>query len=111
MEFPQGEALDVRIGNVEPDIVDAFIEPEVLERREFHGAAIVRAEIKFMPSLSMWIDKKRGGPPSERPTGVRVVGDSEGIRPLGPELEDEAPARLGMHFYQKAVLRRASVRH
>src|SRR2546430_3097917 len=47
VELAEGEALDVRIGNVQADVVDAFVEPKVLERREFHGAVIVAREIKL----------------------------------------------------------------
>src|SRR5712691_12659 len=62
VELPEGEALDIRIGNVQADVVDAFVEPKVLERREFHGAAIVTAKIKLWSFVCMLKDKKRDGP-------------------------------------------------
>src|SRR5205823_7853462 len=80
VELSQGEALDVGIGNVQADIVDAFVEPEVFERREFHAAAKVARRNQVYGSFpSTDENKKRNGPPSERPTGVRVVGNSEAI--------------------------------
>src|SRR6266550_5282724 len=53
VELAEGEALDVRIGNVQADVVDAFVEPKVLERREFHGTVIVTREIKLW-SISIY---------------------------------------------------------
>src|SRR5437773_11159279 len=55
--------------------------------------------------------KKETGRGSERPTGVRVVRDPEDVRSLGPELELEAPAGLGIHFHEEPVLRRSSEGH
>src|SRR5438105_3293159 len=55
--------------------------------------------------------KKERGRGSERPTGVRVVRDSEAVRSLGPELELEAPAGLGVHFHEESILRRSSKGH
>src|SRR5205823_8263878 len=85
-------------------------EPEVFERREFHAAAKVARRNQVYGSFrSTDENKKRNGPPSERPTGVRVVGNSEAIRPLDPELELEAPAGLGMDLHEEAVLGPASI--
>src|SRR5436309_16101325 len=55
--------------------------------------------------------KKETGRGSERPTGVRVVRDPEDVRSLGPELELEAPAGLGIDFHEETVLRRSSEGH
>src|SRR2546425_13229546 len=48
---------------------------------------------------------------SQRPAGVGgVVGDSEAVGSLGPELEREAPAGLRVDFHQEAVLGTATER-
>src|SRR2546428_8853532 len=108
VELPEGEALDVRIGNVQTDIVDAFVEPKVLERREFHGRSSSPAKINLWPFLFSATNKKGTGRGSQRPTGVRGGGDPEGIRPLGPEFELEAPAGFGGDLPQETALRPAS---
>src|SRR5437773_2518346 len=62
VELAEGEALDVGIGNVQAHVVDAFVEPKVLERREFHGAVIATREIKLWTILFIRENTKRDGP-------------------------------------------------
>ncbi len=46
-EFPEGELLHVRIGDVQPDITYPVVVVQVLEGREIHGRAKARRFINF----------------------------------------------------------------
>src|SRR5256885_15921389 len=86
VELPEGEALDVRIGNVQTDIVDAFVEPKVFERRGFHGRASSPAENKLLAFFFFLTNKKGAGRGSQRATGGRGGGGPEALPPPRPEV-------------------------